>query len=341
MRNIGTDPHLPLTKLEHGGNLAQAAQQYGIPIEDWLDLSTGINPYHYPIPHLQPSDWQRLPSGCEGLEAAACAYYGAKAALATAGSQAALQTLPQLRSPCTIAMPKTMYQEHAHAWRMHHHTVLHFEGAPDDALLAACDVLLLCNPNNPTGERYSPAQLLTWHETMVQKGGWLIVDEAFMDPTPEDSLAHATDREGLIILRSLGKFFGLAGARVGFLLAAPKLLKLASVRLGPWAITGPSQRIAELALNDRTWQQAMRQQLKLDSTSLVELLQNAGLAPSGGTALFQYVQTAEAIALQQALAKQGIWVRRFDEPQALRFGLCQTHEYSRMADALDQLRAKS
>lgn len=323
--------------LEHGGNLQQAAQQYGRPLADWLDLSTGINPQHYPIPALPAALFHRLPAAAYSLHAMAKAYYGAPHVLACAGSQAALQVLPRLRAPCHVAMPRTMYQEHAHAWQQAGHQVHFFEQSPDDVLLQQCEVLLVCNPNNPTGQKYAAETLLAWHAALARRGGWLVVDEAFMDSTPQHSLASQSGQAGLWVLRSLGKFFGLAGLRVGFLLGEPTALAQVAALLGPWTLAGPSQYLAELALADRSWQQQMRAQLPVQSANLAQLLTQYGLPAYGGTDLFQYVQHPCAHQFHQSLAQHGVWTRYFAAPQALRFGLPAEADWPRLAQALGSL----
>lgn len=320
--------------LEHGGNLALASVQYGIPLENWLDLSTGINPTGYPIPNIPPSVWQRLPIDNDGLVEAACAYYGCRFALATAGSQAALQVLPQLRAASKIAMPSLMYQEHAKAWLRYGHEVIKFDSYPDEHTIKNADVVLLCNPNNPAATQFPVTELLSWHAQLAKRGGWLIVDEAFIDATPEHSIAQHSHLEGLFVLRSLGKFFGLAGARVGFLLGAEKMLVNAQEEIGPWSITGPSRLIAKHALTDKAWQQNTCLQLQEKSQWLASLLSRYGLTPSAGTSLFQFTPIAQALAWQQHFAKQGIWIRLFAEASALRFGLPPEDGWKRLEAAL-------
>jgi cobalamin biosynthesis protein CobC len=322
--------------LEHGGNLQQAATQYGIPLADWLDLSTGIHPQHYPIPALPPALFQRLPATDDGLLAAARNYYGAQQLLACAGSQAALQVLPALRKTCRVAMPRTMYQEHAHAWQRAGHQVQFFDQQPNEQTLDHSDVLLLCNPNNPTGQRYAVDTLLGWHARLAAHGGWLVVDEAFMDTTPQHSLASHSGQPGLWVLRSLGKFFGLAGLRVGFLLGEATALAEVESLLGPWTVSGPSRYIAEKALQDTGWQQQMREQLAAQSLQLAQLLARYGLSAAGGTDLFQYVPHAASLQLQAALAKQGVWTRYFASPQALRLGLPPATQWARLEQALSK-----
>ncbi len=307
--------------LEHGGRLRQAAARYGIALSDWLDLSTGINPNGWPVPAVPADAWSRLPEDDDGLTEAACSYYGTHALLPVAGSQAAIQALPQLRAPGRVAVIHPGYAEHAQAWRRAGHGVTPVTAEELDHAATRADVLVLIHPNNPTGARFATEQLLDWHARLSARGGWLIVDEAFMDATPEHSLAPHCPRPGLIVLRSLGKFFGLAGARVGFVLAEPELLRRLNAQLGPWTVCGPAREAATLALQDRPWQEATRLRLVQEAQRLATLLSRHGLAPNGGTALFQWVQTSRASRVHGHLARLGILTRLFTEPHGLRFGL--------------------
>ena len=307
--------------LEHGGRIRQAARRFGIPPEDSLDLSTGINPLGWPVPDIPPECWRRLPEPDDGLMEVACRYYGCRSALAVAGSQAAIQTLPSLRPPCRVGLLAPTYAEHALAWMRGGHHVEPLASAEIEARLDRLDVLVLVNPNNPTGERISTEALLAWHRRLAARGGWLVVDEAFMDATPEESLTAHASAEGLVVLRSLGKFFGLAGARVGFVLAWPELLVRLNETLGPWPVAHPARQVARLALADETWQVDERQRLAGESLRLDELLGRHGLPPAGGTALFQWVKCERAPVIRDELAQTGILVRCFDAPPSLRFGL--------------------
>lgn len=307
--------------LKHGGRLREAAARYGIPIEDWLDLSTGINPEGWPVPPLPPSAWSRLPEDEDGIEAAARAYYGTDALLAVAGSQAAIQALPLLREPCRVGIISPGYAEHAYAWRRAGRVVAAVAAADLGNAARQVDVLVVINPNNPTGDRFAPETLLDWHARLAARDGWLVVDEAFIDPTPADSLAPYSTRPGLIVLRSLGKFFGLAGARVGFVLAESSWLHRLGEHLGPWTVAAPSRWAATPALVDRAWQEATRTRLVKQGERLAALLRRHGLAPGGGCALFQWALIPHAAAIHERLARQGILTRLFTEPASLRFGL--------------------
>jgi cobalamin biosynthetic protein CobC len=324
--------------LEHGGGLIAAARRYGIPREEWLDLSTGLNPQGWPVPALPASCWQRLPEEHDGLEAAAAHYYGSDSLLPVAGSQAAIQALPLLRPAGRVGVLATSYAEHAHAWQHHGHQVIPLEPNAIDAALLDLDVLLLVNPNNPTGARFSANALQGWRATLAERGGWLIVDEAFMDCAPDESLVPQTGQPGLIVLRSLGKFFGLAGARVGFVFAWRELLDALHEALGPWTLAGPARAAARLALLDADWQAAARQRLAVDGSRLAALLVEHDLTPTGGTPLFQWLQRPDAQAIHGALAQRGILVRHFAAPQSVRFGLPPDEAgWQRLATALAEL----
>ncbi len=323
---------------EHGGQLLRAVERYGLPRERWLDLSTGINPVAWEGASVPLASWNRLPEENDGLLEAAASYYNAPELLPACGSQAAIQALPRLRARSRVGVPALGYNEHGYRWKQAGHEVLPLEVADLAMASGELDVVVVCNPNNPTGERVTPAELLVWHERLSSRGGWLIVDEAFADSTPENSVARFAGREGLVVLRSFGKFFGLAGARVGFVLSSRTLLHELAEWLGPWTIAGPSRVLARAALTDRKWQAATRKRLHDDSRRLATLLMRYGLEPSGGCDLFQWVRTPRALEIHEALARQAVLTRHFGAVPSLRFGLPGTGEaWSRLEAVLADL----
>lgn len=307
--------------LEHGGRLRAAARQYEIPLENWLDLSTGINPNGYPVPPLDPACWQRLPEDDDGLEAAAAAYYGNARALALPGSQAAIQILPALFSPAAIACLSPIYEEHPQAWLRAGHRLRRLPSL-QRALAAATPNIMLCNPNNPTAITQTRSALLDAAAQLQRRGGWLIVDEAFGDADPDNCvapLAGSEDAPNLIVLRSLGKFFGLAGARVGFIFGAPEKLDRLREALGPWPLSGPARAVARHALADTLWHTQARADLVAAGQRLAALL--APLGEVSSTTLFSTVATPEVSVLSEHFAHRAILIRRFDAHGLLRVGL--------------------
>lgn len=332
--------------LDHGGRLRAAAQQYDIPLSQWLDLSTGISPFSYAdeiAETLQISSdiWRRLPEEDDGLEAAAADFYGAPYLLPTAGSQAAIQLLPTMRDKSKVGVIAPSYNEHEHSWRKAGHEVTIYDPNEIYRWAERLDVLILPNPNNPTGQIVDRATLLNTAAILAKKGGWLIVDEAFCDESTEGnnrSLADASGEcESLIVLKSLGKFFGLAGARVGFVLSSRSLLLNLREKLGPWSLTGPSRLMARLALEDTAWSKLQKSKLKESSSRLKELLASEGL-PSSGTTLFQWFKNEQAPEIHRALAQKGILTRLFQEPASLRIGLPGSEaDWQRLAEAIRSL----
>lgn len=302
----------------HGGDLDDAALRWGTPAQGWLDLSTGINPWPYPPPRLDRALWRRLPAtGDEAaLRRAAAAAYGCDAAriLATPGTSALIQTLPRLWSPRKVAVLSPTYGEHAAAWTAAGHAVMEVS-VPADA--QGCDALVLVNPNNPDGRTFAPADILA----LAERFPTLVVDEAFADATPFLSVAGMA-RPGLIVLRSFGKFYGLAGLRLGFCLAAPELLDALGRFWGPWPVSGPALAIGARALADHAWAEASRAHLAHAADRLDAVLAGAGLHILGGTALFRLAEHPDAARLHERLGRAGILVRAFPHrPTWLRFGL--------------------
>jgi len=307
--------------LEHGGRVNRAALHYGIAEKHWLDLSTGVNPNGWLAPVVPQAVWQALPQDEDELTSAAATYYGCANLLAVAGSQAAIQTLPRLFSPCRVAFLSPSYAEHAHAWRQAGHEVLSLSAAQILQPDATIKIVVIVNPNNPTGQLFSRTELLALHEKLAARGGTLIVDEAFMDATPKQSLLGDCPRAGLIVLRSIGKFFGLAGARVGFVFAPSNILENLRELLGPWPIAAPSRYAVSRALQDETWQAATRKTLQIASARLCALLAQHGLQVSGSTPLFAWVVRDDAEKIHIQLAQQAVLTRLFLDPPSIRFGL--------------------
>lgn len=251
------------------------------------------------------------------------------------GSQAAIQLLPRLRRAGKVGVLSPCYAEHAEAWRRAGYVVREVQEQEVDFFLEGLDVLVVVNPNNPTGLNLAPQRLLDWHSRLAQRGGWLVVDEAFMDVTPQFSLAGHAHQVGLIVLRSFGKFFGLAGVRLGFVLAERKLLKLLAEQVGPWAVSGPTRVLGQICLRDTTGQAFQRVRCIEAGQRLFALLEHHGFPPQGGCALFQWLITPHAERMHEFMAQRGILLRLFVHDSSLRFGLPDTEaDWLRLDEAL-------
>lgn len=310
--------------MKHGGDLAEAQARYGGATGDWLDLSTGVNPFPWPLPvALDLDTWRRLPSRADAtaLERAARAAYGVPdgaAVVASPGTQALIQWLPRLAEPGAVAIVGPTYGEHAASWRGAGYTVHEVSELSG----AAARHAVVVNPNNPDGRTHGRAALIALADVCAARGGWLIVDESFADPDPGLSVVGATAERSIVVLRSFGKFYGLAGLRLGFAVAQPAIAARIAAALGPWAVSGPALFLGRRALADRAWADATRARLRHEAALLDAVLSAAGLPVIGGTALYRLVRHPEAVRIHERLASDRIWARRFDwADDFLRFGL--------------------
>lgn len=321
---------------DHGGDLDGATARFGEPAGGWVDLSTGINPRAFPLPDIPSEAWSRLPlaSDLAGLKEAAAAAYGAASTdmIACApGTQAVIQMLPRLIAADRVAVMGPTYSEHAAAWRAAGATVEDIgELPPPDRSL------VLVNPNNPDGRMIAPERLAAWAVAAGKGGHTLVVDEAFADVSPEISLVPAFPLPNVIVLRSFGKFHGLAGLRLGFAVAMPDVVRRLEDELGPWAVSGPALTVGAQALADHGWAGRERTRLSADMDRLCDLLRGAGTNIIGRTDLFVLIECERAEALYDHLAKAGILVRRFQGfPKRLRFGLPgKAAHWARLEEAL-------
>ena len=314
-----------LTPLPHGGDLAAARLLFPGAPEPFIDLSTGINPHSYPIPRLASDVFTRLPEpiALRRLAPAAARAYDAPSGehvVAAPGTQMLLAQVAALVAPGRAVLLGPTYAEHARAAALAGHAVS--EARARDAL-ADADLAIIVNPNNPDGRIVPRSDLIALAQARSAHRGLMVIDEAFMDVAPSDaSLSADVERGRIVVLRSFGKFFGLAGLRLGFAIAAPAIAARLRAVLGPWAVSGPAIATGEIALADKAWIAAMRTRLAGEAARLDQLLRDRGLTVVGGTSLFRLARTPRAAALYDQTGRAGVLVRRFPEhPQWLRLGL--------------------
>ena len=341
--------------IQHGGNLAGAIKQYKIPKENWIDLSTGISPWPYSFQTLPELVWHELPQPHDELLNSAATYYKVKqhCITATSGSQIAIRLIPHFFEPSCVAIPSLGYQEHAASWEMANHKIIHYQDVAELFELISkkrVEHVVIINPNNPSGEKFNSEILI---KIISQVSGVCVVDEAFIDyyddnedsandcndlDANESSSIHSATKllnqhnyENLIILRSVGKFFGLAGLRLGFVIGLHPCLQAFNSLLQPWSISHASQYIGIQALNDKQWQKQQRarikeQQLHFQVTLnclFANNLEDYSVVEAG---LFNTVFSSNItlLELHKKLAKQGVWTRLSNEKNQaswLRFGL--------------------
>lgn len=314
-----TTDHTRIAPPDHGGGIDAACARWGGARGDWLDLSTGINPRPYPIPPLPADAWTALPDHAAhaALEQAARRFWAipdSAAVMAAPGASALIARIPALLPPAQVAIPGPTYNEHARAFRACGWTVTD----------SATEASVIVHPNNPDG-RLHPAP-----DTPFR-----VIDESFCDVMPDATHMGEATRPGTLILKSFGKFWGLAGARLGFAIGDPDLIARLHPMLGPWAVSGPALTIATDALSNPAWADATRARLATDAARLDAMMLTSGIAPLGGTPLFRLYDTPDAAAWQDRLARHRILARIFPYSQRwLRLGLPDGAGWARLQDAL-------
>ncbi|WP_051528359.1 threonine-phosphate decarboxylase CobD [Asaia astilbis] len=313
----------------HGGQLSELARLFPEALTPWVDLSTGINPHAYPVPRLDVALLNRLPDPLEeqALRFAAAEAYGVSPdyVLAGSGTQMLIGLLPVFLSrfftPSSVRILEPTYSGHDAAWREAGFSIQH---VPFDASLALPDsnmVSVVCSPNNPTGRCMSVAEIASLADCHAHAGGLLVVDEAFIDFSPETA-ASLLPHPGLVICRSFGKAYGLAGLRIGFLLASHPVLHAMRAAMGPWSISTPGCHIGREALSDHVWRTNMATRLENEMAALRRIVTRGGMEFVGGTSLFSLFRSPDAQTIWENLARAGLLVRRFDwDDTLLRFGL--------------------
>ena len=330
-----------MSQIHHGGKLDAAIAEFGGVWEDWLDLSTGINPNAYPIPELDDKDWQRLPDEAleHSLNFAALRYYSVPQnhkLIAANGTQAIIQALPLVLHHQKVAIVSPTYEEHINCWEKHGRETISCASLEEACKVS--DLVICVNPNNPTGQIYQASQLHEAAKTLAEKQGVLVVDEAFGDVYPEVSIVPE-QADNVITLRSFGKFFGLAGVRLGFAICNLRISNALSARLGPWNVSGPALRIGVQAFGDAGWIKKSRNEIIQHCDAQKEVLEVCGLKLIGSAGLFMEFEHPDAKRLHHALQQEHILVRSFPlRENRLRFGLCKDMEaLERLALTLKKL----
>ena len=295
---------------DHGGGLDQAVREFGGTRADWIDLSTGVNPVSYPLPDIPNLFWTDLPDSKSqhALLDAARSFWSVpndSDITAAAGVSALIAQLPRLGAGGSVGIYRPTYNEHEASFAQHGWTASDTGGAN-----------VYVHPNNPDGRRFSAEYIRSRHKCLT------VIDESFCDVAPDETRVALASEPGYVILKGLGKFWGLAGLRLGFAISTPETAEQLRSMLGPWAVSGPAQHIGTAALSDVDWAQRTRARLAQDRKKLDTVLCGSGLVSEGGTDLFGLYTTSDARALQAKLAHRQIWTRVFPYSETLiRFGL--------------------
>jgi len=324
-------PDLPA----HGGDLVWASSTFNVPMDQWIDLSTGISPWSWPVPNLPDTVWRGLPMSDNALELAAAHYFNCRDehVLPIPGTQFLISRIPHQIPQAVVAIPQCAYSEHELAWRQAGHRIVYYGN--EEQLLQSCqnadvNYVVVINPNNPITTIISPDTLqkiseILW-ENFADKS-LLLVDEAFIDFRPQLSLCGRILNRNALVLRSFGKYFGLAGLRLGFLVASPHWVSVFRKQVNPWLVSHPAQWIGRHAMRDNDWIVGQRARIKRNSELLLGFL-SSRYKPENirSCGLFHTVFGDSQMLYREfcAFADLGVLTRYIDSRQSqgyLRFGL--------------------
>jgi len=306
---------------DHGGGLDAAIARYGGARADWIDLSTGINPVPYPVGGIGAQAWTALPDteAMHRLLDAARSFWNVPRGadiIAAHGASALIARLPSVFAGDTATIPAPTYNEHAAAFRAQGWSVQEH---------GAAAVTTVVHPNNPDGRMWRAADI----------DGPTVIDESFCDVAPDQSLVTETTGGGVVVLKSFGKFWGLAGLRLGFAIGQPDTLAPLRDLMGPWSVSGPALDIGARALADQAWTEETRGRLAADADRLDALLTGAGAQVVGGTTLFRLYEVDDAVRWQDHLARHHVWSRIFPYSKTwVRLGLPHPDRWAQVADAV-------
>ncbi len=338
----------------HGGNINWAANKFCIPRADWIDLSTGINPNAYPFSPLNKQVFTQLPYLNDEFIRSAENYYN-HPVIPVAGSQEAIDALPQILPKQKVLLPDIGYKAYEKILRQHGYAISYYPAIERQSMIAHLNRqllenphqhLVIINPNNPTGLILSQSDIKKLRALMSEQS-YLIVDEAFMDMTPQASLLHSVLPENCIILRSFGKFFGLAGLRLGFIATHEKLGNKFREILNPWRINGCAQQVAQEAFNDQAWQAINRQWITAAAQEqlsyLAPLMAQYQVEKLDNQTLFHsfLMHSEDADNLFLSFAHHGILTRQIDvsiKQKILRLGLIDTRNKVILARFISTIR---
>lgn len=313
---------------DHGGGLDAAIAKYGGKRADWIDLSTGINPCPYPVPEIPFGAWTALPddAAVNALEAAARNFWmvpDQAAVLAAPGASVLIANMPRLLPTGRVQIIQRSYNEHEAAFRE----------AGWQVTSENAQARVVVHPNNPTGMMWSGQDEGT---TGPGARDLLVIDESFCDIALGNTHVREMSKQtGVVILKSLGKFWGLAGLRLGFAIGDPIMINKLKNMLGPWPVSGPALEVGRRALEDMHWANATRQRLNVDVARMDAIVQMKGAELIGGTTLFRLYKVDNALKWQKKLARSRVWSRVFPYDDTwLRLGLPPADRWGQLEAAL-------
>jgi threonine-phosphate decarboxylase len=329
---------------DHGGNIYEAAARTGIEEEKILDFSASINPLgvpgdaarlmrktlarldHYPEPYAEHLVGRIARSLGLGTESVICGN----------GSTELIYLVPRALRPRHVIIPGPTFRLYEKACRISGAQAVAgfplkdaaaFDLPPTDFAYAieemgsgpsktpsshghSCTMAFLCNPNNPTGRLVSRKDVLKIAEAAAKSGCYLVVDEAFIDFCPEESVSlEVAGNPYLIVLRSMTKFYALSGLRIGYGLFHPSVSPRIRAHKEPWTINSLAQAAAVAALDDEPYRRRSLEVMSREKLFLERGLTGLGIPFVPSRANYYLLRPRKARHMRLALEEKGILVR--------------------------------
>jgi len=320
----------------HGGNIQEICSRYGLEPGGLLDFSANINPLGYP-PGLSKTLREGLSSilhypdiNCTRLRRAICqkTRHKEEEVLIGNGSTELMYLIPRAFRPQKGLVFEPTYSEYGRALRLAGANVEKLVSTGDTSFRpdlgsasgkltsGQSQMVFLCNPNNPTGNLIKKEEILALAEGLPQS--LIVVDEAFMDfvdePHKYTVLPEAGRVKNLIVLRSMTKFFGYPGLRLGYMVAHREVISQAEGHKEPWTVNALAQLAGEAALKDEDFIFRSREYMASEKSFLYrELSRLGGIKPIPPTVNFITSKiTLEGLTsagLKEMLIRKGLLIR--------------------------------
>ncbi len=325
--NCRTDGQL--TDSEHGGNIYKIAEELGISEEELIDFSASINPLgisakvkeviksglnglvNYPDP--DSVELRKKIAFRQGIEE--------ETIICGNGSTELIYLMPRVLKPRNVLITAPAFSEYERACVVSQELgVKSYELKEKDGFAIAphmfiekmqdCDMAFLCNPNNPTGGLLSRREVLEMAGAANDAKCYLVLDEAFIDFRPEDSvLTDVKENPYLIVLRSMTKFYALTGLRIGYGVFHEDIIEKVKAFKEPWTVNNLAQKAAVTALEDSQYENETHRLMAQEKTYMEKSFVETGIKYYPSAANYYLLKVRDAKSKVLKLRQKGLLVR--------------------------------
>ena len=313
----------------HGGNIYRAAEETGIPVSSIIDFSASVNPLGVPdsVAEVIRENIPLIAHYPEPFAEALANQVGAhlvidpQTILCGNGSTELIYLVARALAPQRVLIPAPTFSEYERACGMISGTsCIHLALSRENgfaidveafiAAMSGCDMAFLCNPNNPTGRLLGRDAVHAIAQAAHRIGCCLVVDEAFIEFSPGQSVVHEVAKNSqLIVLRSLTKYYALPGLRIGYAVLPAALMPRMQGQKEPWTINNLAQKAGIAALHDRQYQDRTMTVIAEEKKYLEQGLSSLKIDRIPSAANYYLIRMDNARPVIASLREKGILVR--------------------------------